>query len=263
MILPVQKVMAIVPCWKESAADIEKFLQRRERISQKLEKMGMEFRLFFLDDGAAGLPTEAPRLIRHESNQGLAQTLIEGYEAAVAHEWESDIIIRIDSQEHDPSRIPEIADHMANTEADALFLPVCYWVKGEVRPKMMDIAVSMEKFVRALSPIDTPVIQSMYNVRFPLGFQAWRRDLLEKILPRLKEGARAFEHMTGKKVTWGLDLLAMLLAAHERSDKVDFLFGGWSEPWRENRDAEKIAEQAHRAEVMVKVAEYLGAHLKR
>lgn len=252
------KVVAITPVWNESLAMIQSFRTLIEGVREKLNQRGIGFVHYFLDDAALHLPEEYPILVRHATNQGLAHTLLDGYTAVLALKAKADIIIKVDCQEHDPEMIMDIVDNMGHSPIDAMFLPVYYWVKGEPRPLMREMTVQIADFIRALDPISRETVLSTYNVIFPLGYQAYRGKTLSELLPKLIEGMRICEEMTNKPATWGLDLLAILLAAKNDAAKIDFLFGGFSEPWLENRGADKVAAQQVKAETMIQIAERLG-----
>lgn len=250
--------IAITPVWNESAHTIEVFYAGMRDAQKELGKRGTSLFFSFLDDAAINLPKEYSEvsIVRHKRNEGLARTLLDGYWEAFRRE--RDIVVRLDCQEHNPAKIVDIVESFAHSPIDALFLPVWYWQEGQPRPLMRDISRMMVEFADALSPIKEDVVLGTYNQKFPLGFQAFRTSLLGWMTPRLLEGVDICEKITGKPATWGLDLLAILLAAHEAPDKIDFLFGGWSEPWKENRGADKIAAQREKARIMVEVAKGLN-----
>jgi hypothetical protein len=108
-------------------------------------------------------------------------------------------------------------------------------------------------FIQSLSPINKEDILKVYNQKFPLGYQVFRTTLLKKILPRLSKSLEVFEKKFGTPATWGLDLMAILLAVDENPDAIDFVFGGWSEPWKENRGSDKIEAQKRKAGAMLEV----------
>jgi hypothetical protein len=169
-----------------------------------------------------------------------------------------DIIIRLDCQEHDPWKIISIVDSFSHSQTEAIFLPVWYCVEGENRPFQREINRTMAEFYAGLAPIDSKVVLEIYNQKFPLGYQAFRADFLRQILPSLERGLEIFQEKFSKPATWGFDLLAILLAAKLDPGKIDLAFGGWSEPWLENRGPEKIAAQQKRAKYMIMIAKELG-----
>ncbi|HYF10592.1 MAG TPA: hypothetical protein VD967_03260 [Candidatus Paceibacterota bacterium] len=255
---PIAKVVAITPCWNEPLGMIQQFQNRIEEVRRRLNEKNIGFRHFFLDDGALELPDEGSILVRHQKNEGLAHTLVDGYEKTFFLKEGPDIVVRLDCQEHDPLKIIDIVDHLDHTTVGALFLPICYWFKDDPRPRMAEITQQIAVFTGALSPIRTEEVLANYNQRFPLGYQAWRIGLLRKLWPQLESSLGIFEDVAGSKMTWGLDLLAILLAAKEDPNKIDFLFGGWSPPWTENRGPDKIKAQADKAAKMIEVARRLG-----
>lgn len=254
----IKNVVAITPVWNEPLGMIQGFLENVNQARKKLVDQGIGFRHFFLDDGAINLPEEYSILVRHSKNQGLARTLADGYQAVTALKSLPDLVIRLDCQEHDALQIPFVVDHFAHSQIQALFLPVWYWVNGENRPAMKDITVMIADFIRAMSPIRRETILGIYNQKFPIGYQAFRFSTIKDLLPEIEKGLVAVQGKTGQPATWGLDLLVILLAAYRYPEAVDFVFGGWSEPWLENRGADKILAQQRKAEIMVEVAVELG-----
>jgi hypothetical protein len=255
------KVVAITPVYNETAEMIVKFINGMDEVRAELAALGVDFSHFLLNDGALHLPEvmeEVDVLVKHKKNLGLATTLVDGYEAVLALETPPDIIIRLDCQEHDPWKIISIVDSFLRSSARAIFLPVWYWTGGENRPMQKDIMRIMVEFCANLSPINIEVVLSIYNQKFPLGYQAFGADFLREIFPSLKKGLDIFQDKFNKPATWGFDLLAMLLAAKFNPETVDFMFGGWSKPWVENRGPEKITAQQERARCMIDVAKELG-----
>lgn len=240
---------------------LQAFLEKLETVKKQLIHQEIGFFHYFLDDGSQAMSEELGRsLIVHNKNLGLTVTLIEGYEAVFGGRKGArpDLVVRIDCQEHDPLRIPEIVDHFSHTNLNALLLPVCYWVAGQPRTPMWRTLEQIVDFRRALKPLKPEVILAIYNQVFPLGFQAYRTDFLEGLLPDFRRSTTIFRELTGKEPSWGFDLLAIMLAARDDLDNIDFRFGGWMEPWLENRGADKIAAQQERAKTMIEVAKRLG-----
>lgn len=255
----VTQVVAITPVWNEDLGMIQAFKNRIEEVRLALNRRGIGFRHFFLSDGAIHLPDdEYPILVRHEKNLGLARTLLDGYQAVLALSNPPEVIVRLDCQEHDPAKILEVVENMEHTPIGAVFMPVYYWVGGVERPPMREVTQKIAKFIDDLSPIDKAGVLATYNQVFPIGYQAFRREALQTLLPQLQEGVKVCEELTGKPATWGLDLLAILLAGNDPSMMIDFIWGGWAEPWLENRGVDKVAAQKTKAEIMVEVAIRLG-----
>ncbi|OGZ33204.1 MAG: hypothetical protein A2V69_01600 [Candidatus Portnoybacteria bacterium RBG_13_40_8] len=253
-----KNIVAITPVWNEPLGLIQKFLSGIKRVRSILAEKEIGFRHFFLDDGALHLPDECSILVRHKENLRLAKTLVDGYEAVLNLKSVPDLVIRLDCQEHDPEKIPFVIDHFSHaSQLQALFLPVWYWVKGEDRPLMKDITMMITKFISGISPVNRQAVLEVYNQKFPLGYQAFRIAALRKLMNPLKKGLVLFQQKFNTSASWGLDLLVILLAAKEYPEGVDFIFGGWSEPWQENRSPEKIDAQRVKAEAMVELAEEL------
>jgi len=253
----IKNIVAITPVWSEPLGMIQKFLNKIEKVRSILSEQEIGFRHFFLDDAAINLPDDYSILVRHKENKRLAQTLLDGYEAVSSLKTKPDIVVRLDCQEHDPFQIPFVIDHFSHSEIKAIFLPVCYWTKGQKRPLMREITIMLANFCESLSPINKGVVLSTYNQKFPLGYQVFRIELVEEMVPQLRNGLELFKQKFGQP-SWGLDLLTILLAANKHSEAIDFVFGGWSEPWLENRGPDKIAAQREKAEAMVEIAIELG-----
>jgi len=258
----ITQVVAITPVWNEDLGMIQAFKNEIEEVRKALNRGGIGFRHFFLSDGAIHLPDdEFPILVRHEKNLGLAQTLLDGYQAVLALSNPPEVIVRLDCQEHDPSKILEIVENMEHSPINAVFMPVYYWIKGANRPPMKEVTQKISGFIDNLSPVNKAGVLATYNQVFPIGYQAYRREALESLLPQLKAGVKICEELTGKPATWGLDLLAILLAGDNDALMTDFIWGGWAEPWLENRGADKVNAQRTKAEVMVEVAIRLGCRM--
>lgn len=227
------------------------------KVKKALNGKGIALRHFFLDDGALELPEDYPILVRHQQNLGLAKTLCDGYRAALNLKVKPDLVVRLDSQEHNPSNIKAIADSFSNSPVETMFLPIIYWVTDQPRPLEREISVMIANFVNALYPIDEEVILDIYNNKFPIGFQAFRLGCLEKLLPLLEKGMEIFQAIEKKPASWGLDLLAILVSAEIAPQTVDFHFAGYSVPWAQNRGLDKIKAQKDKAEIMIKIARRL------
>lgn len=252
-------IAAITPVWNEPLGMIQQFINTIDEVRLELNKRGIGFSHFFLDDCALHLPEESSILARHKINLGLAQTLVDGYRAVCSDlKTTPDIVVRLDCQEHDPWKILSILDSFSHSSAQVIFLPVWYWTEKEDRPLRKDITRIMAEFYAALSPINLEVILSIYNQKFPLGYQAFKTSFLKEILPNLEKGLKIFQEKFGQPATWGFDLLAILLAAKFHPEVIDFMFGGWSKPWAENRGPDKIRAQQEKAKGMIAVAKELG-----
>ncbi|MBI3290973.1 hypothetical protein HYZ76_01685 [Candidatus Falkowbacteria bacterium] len=254
----IKDVVVITPLWKESSAMIQALSDSIAEVGKNLNSRGVEIRHFFLDDCRPWhLPNGVPKLVRHKKNQGLSKTLIDGYEEVLFLKPKPDLVVKIDCQEHDPKMIIPIIDHFNHSISKAVFLPICYWVRGQPRPLMTTVVNDIADFRASLSPINEKGILLAYNQKFPLGFQAFRREVLEQIMPKLEKGYDLFEDRFGQP-SWGFDLLAILLSANLFPQQIDFLFGGWMSPWEENRNPEKTAVQREKAEKIIKIAFDLG-----
>lgn len=258
----ITSVVAITPVYNEEIYTIQHFNSQIEEIKNTLINRKISFRHFFLDDSAINLPREeVSSLIAHTENKGLVHTLIDGYDAVLNLKSVPDLIIRLDAQEHSPFKIIEIVDHMMNTEAKAVFLPIWYKTEEEPSPLTTEIYKKLSAFRDALTPMNEQEILSAY-ANFTLGYQSFTKKALAKILPDLKLGVDIFKSQEGKNATWGLDLLAILLTSHHFKDDFDFLWGGWSIPWKLNRGLKKTDDQKERARKMIQIAEEIIGNKK-
>lgn len=254
------KILAISPVCYETEIMINSFIRRMKKVKEALNANGLTIQPYFLSDASLVLKEKAleiPTLVTHHEPEprGLASTLITGYEKALAWMQPDDWLVRLDTNEHDPSKIVEMAEIFSHTKAQFILAPVWYWVQGTARPKEYQIYRELAAFaLNILKPWNKEAIKAAYNQRFPMGYQAFSFELLQKVLPLLKEGIRIFQAQYGVSATWGLDLLSLLAAVALEPKSFDIIFGGYAEPWQENRPAEKITEQRGRAEKMLEVA---------
>lgn len=253
----VRSVVIITPVWNEPLGMIQKFQGQIAVVKEKLNRQDIALRHFFLDDGAVNLPDESAILVRHEKNLGLATTLLDGYNAVLKLRIKPDLVVRMDCQEHDPTEILRVVDNFSHSEISAMFLPVWYWVEGEPRPREKEVTELLAKFVSSLSPLEEETILGTYNQKFPIGYQVYTPEFLAEVLPSLTNGISLFAEMYQTSATWGLDLLAILLAGYLCPSKVDFHFAGFAEPWRENRGADKVLAQQKKAGEMIQVFKHL------
>lgn len=256
----IKDVVVITPAYNEPLQMYVALREKMDSVKDHLAGKGISMMHFFLDDGSRELPDDFPILVKHMKNQGLWDGVFDGYKNIFSVlKKQTDLIVRMDSQEHNPFLIPEIVDHFNNSPVQAAYLPVWYWIKGQPRPKMVEIFGMIREFAEALAPIDSETIALMYNKRFPTGFQVYRRSALEKLIPFLEEGEKVFRRKFKANPTWGIDLMAMIFSAHKFPGGIDFLFGGWSEPWLQNRGEDKIKIQDSRTSMVLEtMTEILG-----
>ena len=251
------KITVITPVYKETAEEIVSLLAGITLARQNLAPKG-QMSHYFLDDGSrvteAGLPLNT--LVRHTQNKGLAQTLIEGYEAIWNMRSLPDVAVQLYSK-HDAGQIPDVVSRIL-AGFKFVFLPVWYEVPGAAQKPMVEIYDLIVKFSEAVKSMNRLAILSLWKEKFSFGFQGFRPSRLADLLPDLKRGIKLFEKKYGKKPTWGLDLLTILLAAKDRRNRVDFLFGG-TESLPTNRQIEEVVkEQRDQAEKMLYIAAELG-----
>lgn len=261
--MKIEDVVIIIPCWNESLKMLQVLKDDLDKVGRELNRKGVSSLYYFIDDDAINLPDNYPVIVRHDKNEQLATTLLHGYQEVFKLKNKPDLIVRMDSQEHDPRKIIEIVDHMENADIGALFLPVWYWVKGEYRPPMKEISSLITRFVGALSPIDSDIVMDTFNQKFPLGYQAYKIDFLKKMLSLIEKAYFSFLEIHKKPATWGLDLISILIAADIDMERIDFLFGGYSTPWKENRGADKVKAQEDKAQAWMEVARAMGLPFKK
>lgn len=256
----ISRVLVLTPVFRETFSMIERFMRTIEDVRLHLKRtQDVNLEHFFLDDGASSLPENYVRLVHHPENRGVAETLVDGYREAQNLPG-FDAVVRIDCQEHDPWRIPDIVEHFEHSRLKAIYLPIRYWVRGEARPTMLETNAMIAGFFEALSPIDEKTVNRIYNVEFPIGYQAYMMSALEYLVPKFMSAIASpcvgmFE---GGKIRWGMDLLAILLMARRDRGEIDFMFGGWAEPWQVNRPPEKILAQAEQNARIIQIARDLG-----
>ena len=136
--------------------------------------------------------------MRHETRRQLAHSIVDGYEAVLRLRSRPDLVVRLDSQEHDPAVILTIEDHFAHTDVSALFLPVIYTVAGAPRKRFAEIAAMMAEFDAAITRADREVLLRLYNQEFPVGYQAYRTAALEQIVPFLRRALGVYRDESGK-----------------------------------------------------------------
>ncbi len=253
----IRHVVAFSPVSNEPLAMIQKHRDGMEDARRALNAQGIGLSFLWADDGAAELPEDMPTIVQHPKNLHLATTLLDAYAAIVSGtrlKRRPDLVIRLDSQEHDPGMIPKIVDQMRYSTAQALFVPVVYWRDDEPRRLESDVGAIIYRLRNALHPVDTETIREIYNAVFPLGYQCFLTDLLEKILPDFARVMDLFEQETGAPPTWGMDLVSLVLAAHYAgAGGIDMSFGGWMPPWEANRLATKVADQRQKVGRMLQV----------
>ena len=253
---PIGLVVSISPVYKETPEQIMDFNEKAEEVRKALSKRGIMYQWCFLNDGmpkdrADALAAVYSVPVFHETNLGLATTLVEGYGAAL--KMGADLIARFDASEHDPLKLIEVVDQMCHSEVDAMFVPVVYSTQGEPRRRMVDVGVHITALFDALLPVDPEIMKTIYNQVFPLGFQVYRPEPLAKIVPQLRQGLEIFQRQNGKPATWGLDALSLMLTARATKRNIDFLFGGWATPDKVNRTPKHVADQAAKVDAMFKV----------
>ncbi len=253
-------VVLLTPVSNETASMIDRLRSRIGNAKATLAQRGMRLAHFFLADGARELEIELPTLVRHPKSLGLATTLVEGYEAILRDLPEQPrYVVRCDADgEHDPAKIMDIVDAMDNTDAAGIALPVWYIVDGMPRPYMREVNALMGTFLDSLALAEEKhraVVLDVYNNRFPMGFQAWRGTALAAIVQTLRTVLDGYRAAYSEPPSWGFDLLALLVGARLFPNKLDYVFGGWATPWKENRPESKIRAQRDRAERMIQIVQ--------
>jgi len=247
----IKNVVVVTPVWNEPLAIIQKLRNEIRQVKEKLNDKGVALQHFFIDDAALFLPDEYPVIYRHTENKRLAQTLIDAYSAIPNLKVKPDLVIRMDSQEHNTAYILNIVDLFSETDCEMVILPVWYWEEDN-RPSMNEIYKYLVIFYKGLTDMDEKTILGTFNQVFPMGFQAYRPEFLKKVLDKLLLAQKKYEKLFNEKMSWGLDLLAILIAV-DLTDNWDLIFSGFMPPWKENRGHDKIMSQKDKAKKMLTV----------
>jgi hypothetical protein len=251
-------VVVLTPTFQEHLSMLTKFSQEIELVRNQEENQGHVFSHYRLNDASQQFPIEVFALVSHSENQGLPITVVEGYNAALNLADKPDIVVRMDTNEHRPPHILGVIDSFQTTLAEAVVVPICYSRNGDYHLLQREVMAGLTEFIEAMHPIQRSTILRYYNGVFPMGFQAFRAPFLQLILPDLSQGLQVYKEIHNQPMRWGLDLLAILLAAKRAPKLVDFLYGGQAEAWKSNRPVHKIEEQKERAREMIDLACRLG-----
>jgi hypothetical protein len=251
----IRRVFAFSPVSYESWDIQFRHFTAMHTMEAKLKAVGCKLSFEWASDGCQTLWEGDVTLIKHDTHLGLATTLADAYTAILQRFHDSaerpDIIVRLDSQEHNPRLLRKIVQQMRSTDVEALFLPVMYEVREQPRHLMRDIYANIIRLDNALHPVDTKIVSEIYNNIFPMGYQCFTWGLLQRILPHFLDVMALYQSQKSRPAMWGMDLVSLVLA--KQFGSVDFLFGGFMKPWESNRPPEKIAEQAARVEEMLGV----------
>ncbi len=248
----IERVAVIIPVAKEPQDMIIKRSEEMKAVRETMGRRGIIADHFWLDDAAANLPADARRLITHDKNVGLAETLGEGYDRLTSILPQTyDAVVRLDAQEHNLFSIPEAIEQLRCTDARAVYVPIIYCRDGEPRRLAIEATAIINHMVAALKPLDAGVVGGIYNQVFPLGFQVYEMSLLREILPDFWRVTKMFHEKFGQRATWGMDLVALVLAAQRAP--IDLIFRDYTEPWTSNRLEGHVTNQHDRVIKMLSV----------
>lgn len=245
------KIIVIAPTYKETIEMLDVFENKMNQVALFLKEKGHTCEYYFLSDGQT-IDLKDKVLLVHKESQGLAYTLVEGYEEVLKQN--PDIVVRIDTNENDPFNIIEIVNRFEMRKVDTVFCPMTHLEVNETT--LESVQKEFELFKGALCTWNDLEIERLYNNVFPLGFHSFNATFLAKLVPFLKKGISVFEELFSQKPSWGLDLLVVLLSC--KLGKTDFYFEPVETPaWKYNKSEEKSKEQADRARKMIAVAKSL------
>ncbi len=240
---PIKRIAVMTPRSNESALQVARFFGRLDQAVAELNTdrengNKIDVRYYLINAGEPDLEDIVP-LVQYAERRHLTHTLIDGYTAILAIEdGAPDVIVRLDIDEgHNVGILKEIIATLEWSAAEAAFVSVVPWHQGEPRSLMSDIMGDIARFHGALPIVDTDdkeTICEVYSDRFLDAYQAFRREVLAKIIGNLRLGANIIKKgMPDYEPPAGwLDLLAILSAAEIA--KIDFLFGGWKKLKRDS-----------------------------
>jgi hypothetical protein len=214
------KVAVLTPVFAESAPAIAAHYEAMDNVAGVVAGSGIDIEVHYLNDGAAALPDSLPRLVDHPRNLGLVSTLIDGYQAALTLNPAPDIVIRMDCVQHDPEDTLTLIEHL-QPKAGALVsaVPFAWGRMGESNPSLSDIERAVRRVATALAPIRGVDLEETYFVHVECAHQAYQLEALQHLIPYFIAGARFHAEAFHAPMRWGLDLLALLIAANAFKEK--------------------------------------------
>lgn len=231
------KIIVIAPTYRETSDMLEVFENKMEQVGISLKEKGHSCEYYFLSDGQ-WIDLKGKALFVHKESQGLAYTLLEGYEKVL--KLNPDIVVRIDTNEDDPFSILEMFELLPINDVIATF-------------RCKESKEGFTEFMEGLKSWDQNVIEKYHNVKFPCGCFMFQKEGLKKVINYLKKGSKLFEEQFNAKMTWGLDLFTLLISS--KLLRTGFMLGfDNSSIWIENQNEEKSREQADRAQKMIQIA---------
>ncbi len=106
-------IHVFLPAYNEEAA-IEKLT---DKFRQTFQEIGEPYRIVILDDGSSDKTVQVAQtlsskypleLLRHQRNQGLGQTMIDGLDHVAKVSADNDVVVTMDCDDtHDPRYVPE------------------------------------------------------------------------------------------------------------------------------------------------------------
>ncbi len=190
---------------------------------------GSQYSVIAVDDGSSKLilgSNEPPiTILRHESNLGLARSLVDGYRKAL--ETKAEIIIRADADgEYPMSAVSKAVDILQDSKNTGVFV--------EHRRSLESNGFIDSAFHNIMGNIEGNTLLGFPMSQHSPGLQVYRREVVEAMLPTLER------YVSKKDLKWGLDLITIRLAS-EYGNIVPITLE--SHIWKERRPLKKILSQ--------------------
>lgn len=212
------KILFIIPVYKHNP----------KVVIDKIRSTFPQSEIIIIDDGQGVQINNLDRIeiIRHQTNMGLAKSLINGYERAI--QKNSDYIIKIDADLEYPiypiKSIINILDRTKNTSGSYVELKR---------------SISTNGIVDGLFHIVFGIIEGLLLIKKRMyqhspGLHIYKRQTMVEIFPKAKKIYQS------TKVNWGLDLVFLHLANHE-GKLISYTIS--NHKWMERRSRLKIFKQ--------------------
>ena len=190
---------------------------------------GSQYSVIAIDDGSSRVILDANEsnvtVIMHESNLGLAQSLVDGYKKAL--ETRSGIIIRADADgEYPMSAVIKAVDILQDNKNAGVFV--------EHRRTLESNGLIDSAFHNIMGKVEGNALLGFPMSQHSPGLQVYRREVVEAMLPILKN------YVSKTNLKWGLDLIAIKLAS-KYGDIIPITLE--SHVWKERRPLKKILFQ--------------------
>lgn len=182
-----------------------------------------------VDDGK-GLGKSTKRnvsIVRHKSNLGLAQTLLDGYQEALL--TEPDFIIRADADKEYPiTPIKELVSRLIESED-------CGGAYVETKRTIRTSGLIDGLFHNVFGFVEGLLLLGKPMHQHSPGLHIYKVEVVRNFLPKLKPIVEKYQ------LKWGLDLVCLTLA-QENGKLIQFTADNPN--WKERRPLHKIISQA-------------------